>query len=412
MDKLLIMAFNKMIKKIFLIIIVLGLFSFCSDNSNEFILSNIVGDVDSQIEFTLDKHPTNNGILKAQLVEDPNVEFVLQKSPSVFSSTDNSMQNSYSAVIGKSLVEGKYKIVPYTQEPVFSLDDNGNGRLTIIEKGNPVLSYNFGMQLPDSVQERYRRATYIHPIYDSKGNVLTDDFPSDHYHHRGLSWMWPKIFIDSVRYDLWHIYGQNGKLEGIHQVFGNWIVQDIGPVCATIGAKNIWQLDDGKKVMDEWVYVKVYRASDNARAVDIKLIWKAITPIGIEGQTKKGYGGLNLRFAPREETQIFSNLGKEEDSDLKKLPWADQSAKFGGKNYFSGISIFQQKDNNNYPAGWCLRHYGFLGVAWPGIDRYNLNLGETLSLSFRIWIHQGDTEEGKVKSAYEVFENPPMLETQ
>lgn len=397
-----------MIKKVLLLLITIGLFSSCSDNSSEFILSNVGGDVDSPIEFAHKKLPTNYVLLKAQLVEDPNVEFVLQRSPSIFSS-DGSLQNSYSAIIGKSLVKGKYKLRPYSQDPIFSFDDNGKGRLTIIENDNPVLSYNFGMQLPDSVPARYRRATYIHPIYDLKGNVLTDDFPSDHYHHRGLSWMWPKIFIDSIRYDLWHIYGQQGNLDGIHQVFEKWIVQEVGPVCATIGAKNIWQLDDGQKVMDESVYVKVYRAADNARAVDIKLVWKANVKIGIEGQTKKGYGGLNFRFAPRTETQIFSNLGKEEDSDLKKLPWADQSAKFGDNNYFSGVSIFQNETNENYPAGWCIRHYGFLGVAWPGVNRYMMNPGEKLSLSFRIWIHQGDADESKVESAYGVFNKPPEI---
>lgn len=398
-----------MINKIIFLIITIGVFSSCSDNHEEIVLSNIVRNLDSPIEIAPGIISLDSDLLKAQLVDNPNIEFVLQKSPSIFYFGDSTLQNSYSTVIGISVIEGKYKIIPYTQKPVFSLDDNENGRLTIMENNNPVLSYNFGMQLRENVPKRYRRSTYIHPIYDLKGNILTDDFPKDHFHHRGLSWMWPKIFIDSVRYDLWHIYGMKGKLEGIHQIFKKWVVKEVGPVCVTIGAKNVWQLDDGKKVMDEWVYVKVYRATDNARAIDIKLIWKAIAPIGIEGQTKKGYGGLNFRFAPRKETQIFSNLGEEEDSDLKRLPWADESAKFNDKNYFSGVSIFQQKDNNNYPAGWCLRHYGFLGVAWPGVERYNMKPGETLSLSFRIWIHQGNAEEGNVESAYDIFNNPPKI---
>ena len=398
-----------MIKKVLFLLVSIGLFSNCIDNSGEFTLSNIVGDIDVPIEFASSELPTENILLKAQLVDDPNVEFLLQRSPSIFSGDSNSLQNSYSTIIGKSLVEGKYKLRPYSQEPSFSLDDNGSGRLTIVENGNPVLGYNFGMQLPEGVPERYRRASYIHPVYDLKGNVLTADFPSDHYHHRGLSWMWPKIFIDSVRYDLWHIFGNKGELEGIHQVFQKWLVKEVGPICATIGAQNIWKLESGQKVMDESVYVKVFRETNGARAIDIKLIWKANASIGIEGQTKKGYGGLNLRFAPRKETQITSNLGMEKDSDLKRLPWADQSAMFSDNDYFSGISIFQQKENNNYPAGWCLRHYGFLGVAWPGIERYTMEPGESLTLSFRVWIHQGDAEEGKVESAYEVFENPPMM---
>lgn len=398
-----------MINKTLFLVIAVGIFSFCSNNSEIVTLTNIDENLDSPFEIAPGIISTNNNIVKAQSVDNPNVEFVLQKSPSIFYSIENEMQNAFSAVVGKSIAEGEYKIIPFTQESMFSLEESDSGQLTIFENENPVLSYNFGMQLQEGVSERYRRSTYIHPIYDLKGNILTDDFPNDHYHHRGLSWMWPKIFVDSVRYDLWHIYGQQGELNGIHQVFGNWIVQEVGPVCATIGAKNIWQLDNGQKVMDEWVYVKVYKAADNTRAVDIKLIWKAINPIGIEGQTKKGYGGLNLRFAPRTETQIFSNLGKEEDSDLKELPWADQSAKFGDNNYFSGLSIFQKEGNNNYPAGWCLRHYGFLGVAWPGVERYKMKPGETLSLSFRIWIHQGDAEEGKVESAYDIFNNPPVF---
>ena len=92
--------------------------------------------------------------------------------------------------------------------------------------------------------------------------------------------------------------------------------------------------------MDEWVYVKVYRAAGNARVIDIKLIWKANTLITLEGQTTKGYGGLNFRFAPRTETRITSNLGKEEDSDLKRLPWTDLSAMFAGNDYFSGSKYF------------------------------------------------------------------------
>lgn len=236
-----------MINKILFSMLAIGIFSSCSNNSEEIILTNIAESLDSPIEITPGIISTGSNLLKAQSVENPHIEFTLQKSPSIFYSNENELQQTYSAVIGKSIAEGEYKIIPFTQESVFSLEENDSGQLTIFENENPVLSYNFGMQLQEGVSERYRRSTYIHPIYDFKRNVLTDDFPSDHYHHRGLSWMWPKIFVDSARYDLWHIYGQQGELNGIHQVFEKWIMQEVGPVCATIGAKNIWQLDNGKK---------------------------------------------------------------------------------------------------------------------------------------------------------------------
>ena len=220
--------------------------------------------------------------------------------------------------------------------------------------------------------------------------------------------MWPKIFVDSVRYDLWHIYGPNAEYSGIHQVFEKWLVRETGPIYTNIGAKNIWQLDDGQTVMDEWVYLKIYKTIENARVIDVRIVFKARKHIGIEGQDKKGYGGLNFRFAPREETIITSMNGIEEDSDLKPLPWADQSAKFAGNDYFSGVSIFQKEENKDFPAGWCLRHYGFLGVAWPGVERFVLNSGESITLNFRVLIHDGNVEEGNVEEHYKVFKNPPV----
>jgi hypothetical protein len=268
------------------------------------------------------------------------------------------------------------------------------------------------MQLANNVPERYRRSSYVHPVYDLKGNIITDDFPDDHYHHRGISWVWPKVFVKGKRYDLWHIYGQQAELPGIHQKFEKWISKETGPVCAVLKLKNFWQLESKEKVMDEWVSVRIFRKTNPGRAIDISLTWKANEAIEFEGQTKKGYGGLNFRFAPREQTMLTSVEGKEKDSDLKPLPWADLSAIFNNSGEFSGGAIFQHRDNPDFPSGWCLRHYGFLGVAWPGIERVRLKPGETITLTARIWIHQGDAGEGLCAEAYEAFMNPPQISLQ
>ena len=393
-------------------ILIIVFFLNCTQQKNDIVeLSNLPADnaIDIPFEISGLKTSGNEDVLIAKFIKDPNQNFVVQRGSSIFAENDASKNYSFSTILESDLPEGKYQISPYKTKPELEFEENENGQLTILENRKPALTYNYGMQLGNDVPERYRRSSYIHPIYDLKGNILTDDFPDDHFHHRGLSWMWPKVFIDSVRYDLWHIYGQEGELEGIHQVFEKWLKKEAGPICATFGVKNIWQLDSGQKVMDEWVYVKVYNANKIARAIDIKLVFKANVEICLEGQTKKGYGGLNFRFAPRIETTITSQFGKEEDSDLKSLPWADQSAIFGDTNYFSGVSIFQQKSNNNFPAGWCLRHYGFLGVAWPGVVRYYMNPEETFTLSFRIWVHQGNAEQGLVENAFKVFNNPPII---
>jgi hypothetical protein len=283
-----------------------------------------------------------------------------------------------------SIIEGEYLIEVLNSDPVFSLNENDLGQLTVYENEHPVLTYNYGMQLDGGVPERYRRSSYIHPVYDLNGNPITDDFPEDHYHHRGVSLMWPKVYIDSMRYDLWHIYGQNNDLMGIHQIFDKWLYKEVGPISSNIGLRNYWQVEDGPRVMDEQIELRIFRSTDNYRAIDVKITLEAKIKISFECQTQKGYGGFNFRFAPRVETTITSKFGLEEDSDLKSLPWADLSARFDTNDYVSGAAIFQHRSNKDYPAGWCLRHYGFLGVAWPGVEKYEMLPGDSLILSFRM----------------------------
>ena len=47
--------------------------------------------------------------------------------------------------------------------------------------------------LPDG---QAARSNYFHPLYDLDGNVLTEDFPKDHIHHRGIFWAWHQVRIN------------------------------------------------------------------------------------------------------------------------------------------------------------------------------------------------------------------------
>jgi hypothetical protein len=88
------------------------------------------------------------------------------------------------------------------------------------------------------------------------------------------------------------------------------------------------------------------------------------------------------------------------DSDLIPMVWADQSGRFGEGNPFSGVTIMQHPQNPGYPAGWCLRHYGFIGVSWPGEQVFAIDPNQQLYLRFRIWIHQGRVTPQVVEQVY------------
>lgn len=286
---------------------------------------------------------------------------------------------------------------PDRRDPSFTFEEQPSGRLLVREGLSPVLVYNFGMQSSADAPADRVRSSYIHPLFDLDGNALTDDFPDDHYHHRGLSWMWPNVWVGEEHHDLWHI-------RGLRQVFKSWLAREVEGDRARLGVNNSWVTDRGV-VADEKIWLEIFRAGEHGRAIDLTLSLEALDEtIRIRGADERAYGGLCLRLARRREAVISSPQGvMESDSDLVPLPWADQSGRFGSDGALSGVSIFQAPLNPQFPAGWCLRYYGFLGVSWPGEEIYVLEPGKPVTLRFRVWIHRGDCHQGRVEEAFSTF---------
>ena len=82
--------------------------------------------------------------------------------------------------------------LPVTLAAEFRLRDIDGKSVEVLEGARPVFVYNYGTMLKDGVPADRARCCYVHPAYAPNGVAVTDDFPKDHYHHRGISWMWPK----------------------------------------------------------------------------------------------------------------------------------------------------------------------------------------------------------------------------
>jgi hypothetical protein len=303
--------------------------------------------------------------------------------------------------------EEEYSLAPLPRpaEAQFEFKDRGGVTLELFEDGAPVLGYNYGSILAPGMPEDRRRSSYVHPVMGLDGEVLSGDFPSDHSHHRGLFWAWPRVGVGDQTLDLWHLRGIRHRFEG-------WTTREVGPVCAVLGVRNGWYLDNSTKRVNEKLTLAVYRAGPTGRVIDADLqIETTDASITITGQTDAGYGGFNFRPAQRREEVITTANGvQREDSNLVPSPWGDFSARFGEGERVSGVAILQHSGNPRFPSGWCLRPYGFLGVDFPGTEPFELRPGEPLRLRYRVWVHRGDVREGKVREMYEIFLGPPRAE--
>jgi len=287
-----------------------------------------------------------------------------------------------------------------TRSP-FRFEESDGKFLRLFEGDRLVLVYNFGMLLKEGVPEKYRRSSYVHPIYGLDGEILTDDFPKDHYHHRGLFWAWVRVEVDGKTYDPWAVGGD------LLAKFEQWLGREVRESDVSFGVNNGWYVGD-RKVADEKVGFRIGRADLIGRAIDVDLTIEATDkPVRIGGELpmKKGYGGFGFRFAPRQKPVVMSMAdGKQPDNVIRKVsPWADYSAQFQDAKAVSGAAIFIDQSHPGFPNSWLLREYGYIGLTWPGLDLFTLEPGKPLHLRYRLWIHRGDAVSGRVTQAYAAY---------
>jgi hypothetical protein len=280
----------------------------------------------------------------------------------------------------------------------FHFTNSTDKSLALFEGDRPVFVYNHGVIQKPGVPADRARSTYVHPVYGLDGEVLTDDFPKDHYGHRGLFWGWPHVNLGAQHCDLW-------DLRGIEQRFERWLARDASAVGARLGVQNGWYIGK-RKVVQEQVWLRASPSSKDERALEVELTLVPIDePLTLRGAEEKSYGGFTFRFAPRTNTVITTPLGQgDKDLMVTRMPWADFSARFAGRTEHSGAAIFVAPGHPDFPPEWMTRHYGLLCVGWPGVKQKTFQPGETIHCRYRVWIHRGAANVDRISRAYRAYE--------
>ena len=289
------------------------------------------------------------------------------------------------------------------QEEPFRFEEKEGKYLHLHEGDKPLLTYVFGMELKEGAPKEQRRSSYIHPVWGLDGEVLTDDFPRDHYHHRGIFWAWAQVTADGTTHDPWAVVGMMTRFE-------KWLGRETRAEYAVFAVNNGWYVGE-KKVVDEKARVTVWRADEIGRPIDIALRLEATgDPVVVSGRPPtKGYGGFGVRFAPRKPAAAITMADGRTSGDVigEASPWADYSARFHDRATTSGLAVFLPESHPGFPAGWLLRHYGYIGPTWPGLGKCTLEPNKPLVLNYRVYIHRGDAVEGHVEEAYGTYSTMP-----
>ena len=304
------------------------------------------------------------------------------------------------------------------QDAIAMADSNGeSGRLTahfnregveIREAGSPVLFYQ---RRPKSLDGKWRRTGYVHPVYDLEGRVITEDFPEDHRHHRGIFWAWHQVWVGETRLgDPW-----------VCERF-EWDVKSIrvtSPASPLILESQLhwtspdWVNEQGEMipVVAETVQMRVHAASEHSRSIDFDLTLRALVDdVRIGGsEDVKGYGGFSprIQMSPAREFRDRSGLIEPTKEAVMAGPWVDLS------NEVNGIAILSHPGNST-PAGdpqaaefpWILRRSRSMqNAVYPGRIPVPLELGTVKSLKYRLVVHDGERTPEELERCFADFAN-------
>lgn len=277
-----------------------------------------------------------------------------------------------------------------------SFDENG---VTISEGTNPVLVFQ---RATKSLDGMWPRAAYVHPLYDLGGNVITEDFPSDHPHHRGVFWAWHQVWLgDKKLGDPW-----------VCERFV-WDVRSITTTSPAnrmlLVAKVDWKspdhVDDQQRmvpIVEETTRITIHQAEKSSRIIDFDISLLALTEgIRIGGsEDEKGYGGFSPRIKLNDSQRFIASKGEVEPTKnaIVAGPWIDIVDE---KN---GLAMISHSQNPGDSGRWILRRQRSMqNSVFPGRVPVPLSKVKPTRLRYRLVIHAGSLSGNRISTLQQAF---------
>lgn len=280
------------------------------------------------------------------------------------------------------------------------------------DNGKPVLFYQ---TKPKSIDGKFERAGYVHPLYDLDGNVISEDFPTDHLHHRGIFWAWHQVYIgDKQIGDPWICKNFLSRVDDVAL-----IESDAGAVA--IQATAYWVSPDWldtsgnlKPIVREETRIEVRRSTANNRVVDFRIKLLALeTDVRIGGSDDvKGYGGFSPRLRLPKDIRFTAEQGEVEPQKtaVDASPWMDLSGTFdaaAGSNretLTSGVAMLCHPSLPGFPQQWILRKARSMqNPVFPGRTPVKLPGKEPLELRYRLIVHRGPASKEQLSSWFDTY---------
>lgn len=280
--------------------------------------------------------------------------------------------------------------------PLFSFSQiemlPGNDGILFTENGKEVLYYQIE---PKSEDGKYSRCNYFHPVWGLNGEIISEDFPVDHLHHRGLFWAWHQLLVNGNSVgNLWELNGIEQEIAEIE-----FVAQPSG--LGLFKTEVLWKSTEGLKhgiigpIIKEKASVTIHPLKGKFRRIDFEISLLALKEnVQLGGSNdEKGYGGFSLRMKLPSDVVFTGPKGiVEPDVNQVESPgWVNISGSSIDSPGRYGIAILDHQSNAGYPQPWILRkERSMQNIVFPGRTPINIPTEKPLVLRYSLLVHNGN----------------------
>lgn len=278
-----------------------------------------------------------------------------------------------------------------------SIKDAGDV-LEISTADKPIATYHFNTKDPEVPRP------YFHPLIGPTGKVITQmgEIPGQkkaHFHHTAL-WISHQKFTPEGQLvcNNWQIGKNRTRMK--HVKFAK---VESGPMAARFVEQLDWLNTKEEPVLAETRMATIPKRPADARVLDFEIVLTGQKiPVTLN---KTPYHILAVRVVnamlPRAGGVILNSEGQKNPKDGTPAKWIDISGKLD--DAWQGVALFDHPDNLRHPTP-CLQFAGqTIGLSPTHREEYKIEPGKSLKLRYRVLIHAGDADKGKVAAEYERF---------
>jgi len=279
--------------------------------------------------------------------------------------------------------------------------------------GQTLFRYNHAHVVPPKgVAPEFIRSGYIHPMFSPSGKLLTEDFPRDHHHHKGIWMPWTSTEFDGHHVDFWNLAAKQGTVQ-----FAGFAGQASGPVFGGFKVKHehidLQQPNGGEVVLDEIWDVRLWAAGGPKGGMWLwdltsEQVNVAESPLLLNAYR---YGGIGYR-GPKEWIDanyvVLSSEGKtKKDGHTTTSKWCAHSGAIDGK--WTTVVVMCSPKNERFPEPMRIWDSGGCFFNYCPVQKEPLSMdpGVKHVFRYRFFIYEGEIDAKLAERAWCDFGDPP-----